>query len=380
MASKRDYYEILGVGKNASDEEIKKAYRKLAKKYHPDVNKDNSKEAEAKFKEVNEAYEVLSDSQKRTQYDQFGHAGVDPNGFGGGGFGGFGDMNFGDIGDIFETFFGGFGVNNRNKSAPRRGADIKYRQEITFEEAAFGTKKSININRLETCVNCKGSGAKPGTSPITCSACNGTGQVQYKRSTPFGQFIKTETCNQCHGEGKVISHACDICRGKGQVRKSIKVEISIPAGIDNDQIIRHTGLGDYGVKGGPPGDLYIEIMVKPHTLFKREGYNVICDMPITFVQAALGAEVEIPTLEGKVKKYIPEGTQSGTIFTLKSKGIPHVKGQGRGDQLVRMIVEVPKRLSDKQKEALIKFAEVSGDEIYEQRKSFFDKMKDALGM
>lgn len=378
----RDYYEILEVPKGASDEEIKKAYRKLAKKYHPDVNKENPKEAEAKFKEVNEAYEVLSDSQKRSAYDQFGHAGVDPNGFGGygSGFNGFGDINFGDIGDIFETFFGFGGGTSKKKGGPKRGTDIRVQQEITFEEAAFGIKKEVTISRMETCPNCNGSGAKPGTKPVTCSACNGAGQVQYKRATPFGQFVKTEVCSQCGGEGTVIPNPCEVCRGKGQTRKNIKVEINIPQGIDDGQIIRHTGLGDFGVKGGPPGDLYVTIRVKPHVLFKREGINVICDIPITFVHAALGAEIDVPTLDGKVKQMIPEGTQSGTVIRLKGKGIPQMRGHGRGDQLVRVVVEVPKKLNEKQKEILKQFADASGEEVYEQRKSFFDKMKDALGM
>lgn len=379
--AKRDYYEVLGVSKDATEEDLKKAYRKLAKQYHPDVNKDNSKQAEANFKEVNEAYEVLSDSQKRGAYDKFGHAGVDPNGFGGAGFGdynGFGDINFGDIGDIFETFFG-FGGNTKRKSGPQRGADIKYQVEISFEEAAFGVKKSLNINRLETCETCKGNGSKPGTNPVTCSACNGTGQVQYKRSTPFGQFVKTETCNQCHGEGKIILHYCDTCKGKGQVRKNIKVEINIPAGIDNGQIVRHSGFGDYGPKGGPAGDLYIEVRIRPHSLFKREGTTVTCEIPITFVHAALGGEMDIPTLDGKVRKNIPEGTQTGTIFTLKGKGIPSIKTGVRGDQLVKVVVEVPKKLNDKQRDLLIKFAEATGEEVYEERKGFFEKMKDVLG-
>lgn len=377
--SKRDYYEVLGVEKNATDEELKKAYRRLAKKYHPDVNTDNPKEAEAKFKEVNEAYEVLSDPQKRSNYNNFGHAGVDPNGFGGAGYGDFGDINFGDIGDIFETFFG-FGGNTKRKSGPQKGMDIKYQMTILFEEAAFGVKKSINVNRLEVCDTCKGTGSKPGTNPVTCSSCNGAGQVQYKRATPFGQFIKTEPCKQCHGEGKIILHACDTCKGKGQIRKNIKVEINVPAGIDSGQIIRHSGFGDYGIKGGPPGDLYVEIRVAPHALFKREGTNVLCDIPITFVHAALGGEMDIPTLDGKVRKIIPEGTQTDTVFTLKNKGIPNIKTGVRGDQLVRVIVEVPKKLNEKQREILLKFADATGEEVYEQRKTFFDKMKDVLGV
>lgn len=384
MANKRDYYEVLGVDKNASDADIKKAYRKLAKQYHPDVNPGDTV-AEAKFKEVNEAYEVLSDPQKRAQYDQFGHAGTDPNGFGGfGGFsGGFGDFDFGGIGDIFETFFGGGGFSGRSgrgRSGPQKGADLKYSMEVAFEEAAFGVEKEITVNRMEICGTCHGTGSKPGKSPATCKHCNGTGQIQYKQSTPFGQFVNIKTCDVCHGEGKIITDPCATCNGKGRVRNSRKIKISVPAGIDDGQTISLRGEGEPGLRGGPSGDLFITIRVKPHPLFQRQGNDVICEIPITFVQAALGAELEVPTLEGKVKYMVPEGTQTGTVFRLKAKGIPFIRGNGRGDQYVKVVVEVPRKLNEKQKEILREFAELSGDDYHEQRKSFFDKMKDALGM
>lgn len=378
--SKRDYYEVLGVGRGASDVDIKKAYRKLAKQYHPDVN-PGDKSAEAKFKEVNEAYEVLSDPQKKSRYDQFGHAGVDPNSFGGAGAG-FGDFDFGGIGDIFESFFGGggFGRSSRSRSGPQKGADLKYSMEISFEEAAFGTEKEITVNRHETCTSCKGTGAKEGTNPTTCKHCGGTGQVQYKQSTPFGQFVNVKTCDICRGEGKIIVDPCTTCNGKGKVRKTVKRMVSVPAGIDDGQTLSLRGEGDPGVKGGPNGDLYITINVRPHAIFKRQGNDVVCEMPITFTQAALGAELEVPTLDGRVKYNIQEGTQTGTIFRLRGKGIPYLRGNGRGDQYVKVEIDVPKKLNEKQKELLREFAEISGDDACEKRKSFFDKMKDALGM
>jgi len=382
VAEKRDYYEILGLDKNATDADIKKAYRKLAKKYHPDLN-PGDKTAEAKFKEVNEAYEVLSDPKKKAQYDRFGHAGMDNNGFGGfGGFsGGFEDFDFGGIGDIFESFFGGAGFGrSRTRNGPQKGADIKYSMEITFEEAAFGTEKEISINRMESCTTCGGSGAKPGTSPTTCTHCNGTGQIQYKQSTPFGQFVNVKTCDVCHGEGKIIVNPCQTCNGRGKVRKKVNIKVRIPAGIDDGQTISLRGEGEAGTRGGPSGDLFILIRVKPHALFKRQGNDVVCEIPITFVQAALGAELEVPTLDGKVRYNIPEGTQTGTVFRLRGKGIPYLRGSGRGDQYVKVHVEVPKKLNEKQKNALKEFAELIGDEVYEQRKGFFEKMRDALGM
>lgn len=379
MANKRDYYEVLEINKGANENEIKKAYRVLAKKYHPDVNPEN-KAAEAKFKEINEAYEILSDPQKRAKYDQYGHAGVDPNSYGG--FSGFEDFDLGGFGDIFESFFGnmGFGGSSRRRNGPEKGTDLKSFIEISFEEAAFGVEKEINVNRLESCTECEGTGAKKGTKPTVCNNCKGTGQVQYRQSTPFGQFVNVKNCDHCHGEGKIITNPCPSCQGRGKIKKSKKISIKVPAGIDNEQIISLRGEGEAGVRGGPSGDLYIVVNVKQHPIFKREGNNVICEVPITFTQAALGAEIEVPTLDGKVKYSIQEGTQTGTVFRLKNKGIPNLRGSGRGDQFVKVNIEVPKSLNDKQKELLKQFAEMTGEEAHLMRKNFFDKMKDVLGM
>ncbi len=379
MAAKRDYYEILGVDRSASSSEIKKAYRKLAKKYHPDVN-PGDKAAEAKFKEANEAYEVLSDDQKRTRYNQYGHAGVDSNGFGGAG--GFGDFDFGGFGDIFDTFFGGggFGSSTQRSNGPQRGGDIRVNVEITFEEAAFGVEREVNIHRNENCDECHGSGAKPGTEAKKCSTCHGSGQVRVKQSTPFGQFVNVKTCDACHGEGTIITTPCTTCHGKGKVRKSRKIEINIPAGIDDGQTISLRGEGNPGTKGGPSGDLFIFVQVKTHPLYKRQGTDVICEIPITFADATLGAEIEVPTLDGKVKYSLHEGTQTSSVFRLKNKGIPHIRGYGRGDQYVKVVVEVPKNLTKKQKELLREFAELAGEDNHEQRKGFFKKMKSALGI
>ena len=380
--SKRDYYEVLEIEKNASEAEIKKAYRKMAKLYHPDVN-HNDKTTEAKFKEVNEAYEVLSNPQKRSQYNQYGHAGLDPNGYGGGAGGGFGDFDFGGIGDIFESFFGGgggFGRSSRTRNGPQKGADLKYAMEITFEEAAFGVEREISANRNEACTTCNGSGSKPGTTPSTCSHCNGSGQIQFKQNTPFGQFVNSRTCDVCKGEGKIIINPCTTCNGKGNIRKTAKINLKVPAGIDDGQTISMRGEGEPGSKGGPTGDLYVTIRVKKHSIFKRQGNDVLIDMPITFVQAALGSEFEVPTIDGKVKYSIPEGTQTGSVFRLKNKGIPYLRGSGRGDQYIKVDVEVPKKLNDKQKNILKEFADISGDDNHEQRRGFFEKMKDALGI
>lgn len=382
MANKRDYYEVLGVDKSASDADIKKAFRKLAKQYHPDVN-PGDKVSEAKFKEVNEAYEILSNPDKRAKYDQFGHAGTDPNGFGGGGFGGFGDFDMGGFGDIFESFFGGSGFGRsggKNRRGPQKGADLKYAFEIAFEEAAFGMEKEITINRMENCTTCGGTGSKPGKEASTCKHCNGTGQVQYKQNTPFGQFVNVKACDVCRGEGKIIVDPCNACAGKGKVRKSAKIKVNVPAGIDDGQIISLRGEGEPGVKGGPSGDLYITIKVRNHPIFQRQGNDVICEIPITFVQAALGSELEVPTLDGKVKYSIPEGTQTASVFRLRGKGIPFLRGNGRGDQYVKVNVEVPKRLNDRQKAILKEFSDLSGDDVHDQRKSFFEKMKNVLGM
>ncbi len=378
--SKRDFYEVLGIGKDSTDADVKKAYRKLAKQFHPDVNTDD-KTAESKFKEINEAYEILSDSQKRARYDQYGHAGVDPNGFGGAGAG-FGDFDFGGIGDIFESFFGGsgFGRSTRSRSGPQKGADLKYSMEISFEEAAFGLERELTVKRNAFCSSCGGSGARAGTSPEACKHCNGTGQVQYKQSTPFGQFINVKSCEVCRGEGKIILNQCTDCSGKGRIRKTTKIKLNVPAGIDDGQTISLRGEGDPGSKGGPAGDLFVTINVKPHVLFKRQANDIICEMPITFVQAVLGAELEVPTLDGKVKYSMPEGTQTGSIFRLKGKGIPYLRGNGRGDQYIKVEIEVPKKLNEKQKAILKEFADISSDDMHENRKGFFDKMKDALGM
>ena len=372
---KRDYYEVLGVSKGASDDEIKKAYKKLARKYHPDLNPDN-KEAEEKFKEANEAYEILSDREKRGRYDQFGHAGVDPNfGAGGGGFDG--SFDFGDLGDIFGSFFGGgFGGGRRsNPNAPQRGESIRLSLILSFEEAAFGCEKAVTVERLEPCPSCQGSGCAEGTTPEVCPDCHGTGTVQVRRQTPMGVFATSPPCTRCGGKGKIIHQPCRECRGAGSVRKRKTIQASIPAGIDNGQTISIRGQGNAGKNGGPAGDLLVTITVRPHEIFRRDGTSVLCEAPITFAQAALGAELEIPTIDGKVKYDIPEGTQSGTVFRLKGKGIPSINGRGRGDQYVTVYIETPRNLSKEQKEALRKFAETMGDENYEERKGFFGKGK-----
>ena len=374
MADKRDYYEVLGVSKNASDDEIKKAHRKLAKKYHPDLNKDNPEAAE-KFKELNEAYEVLSDKDKKAKYDQFGFAGVDPNyGGGAGGFGGFGGFDMGDLSDIFGSFFGGGSTRSR-RNAPQRGETLQQRVMLSFEEAAFGCEKEINLERVELCDTCGGSGAAPGTTPETCSNCGGTGTVQQRRQTPMGVFATTSPCPRCGGKGKMISSPCKSCNGTGQVRKRKTIKVSIPAGIDNGQIISLRGQGNAGKNGGPSGDLQIIISVQSHPLFRRDGTNVYCDAPITFTQAVLGGELEIPTIDGKVKYEIPEGTQTGTTVRLRGKGIPNVNGRGRGDQFVTVHIETPRNLNREQKEALRKFSESLKEHNYKERKSFFEKFK-----
>ena len=374
---KRDYYEVLGVSRGASEDEIKKAYKKMARKYHPDLN-PGDKTAEEKFKEVNEAYEVLSDADKKARYDQYGHAGVDPN-FGAGGFGGGfdGSFDFGDLGDIFGSFFGGgFGGGRRaNPNAPQRGESIRMSIAISFEEAAFGCEKAVTVERYETCDTCHGNGCAPGTSPEVCPDCHGTGTVQVRRQTPMGVFATSSPCPKCGGKGRIIHQPCKDCRGSGMVRKKKTIQASIPAGIDNGQTISIRGQGNAGKNGGPAGDLLITITVRPHELFRREGTSVLCEAPITFTQAVLGAELEIPTIDGKVKYTLPEGTQSGTTFRLKGKGIPSINGRGRGDQYVTVYIETPKNLNKEQKEALKKFAETMGESNYEEQKKFFKKFK-----
>ena len=376
---KRDYYEVLGVGRSASDDEIKKAYRKLAKQYHPDLNPGN-KEAEQKFKEINEAYEVLSDKDKKARYDQFGHAGVDPNfgAGGGGGFGGFdGSFDFGDLGDIFGSFFGGgFGGGSRaSRNGPQRGESLRVGLTISFEEAAFGCEKEVTVDRVDQCPTCKGSGCEPGTTPEVCTQCGGSGQVQQRRQTPMGVFATTTTCPKCGGRGKIIHSPCKDCNGTGQQRKRKTIQVNIPAGIDNGQTISLRGQGNAGRNGGPAGDLLITVTVRPHQLFRREGNDVLCEAPITFTQAVLGGEMEIPTIDGKVKYDIPEGTQTGTTFRLRGKGIPNLNGRGRGDQYVTVYIETPRNLNREQKEALKKFSQSLGEHNYEARKNFFSKFK-----
>ena len=372
---KRDYYEVLGITKGASEDEIKKAYKKMARKYHPDLN-PGDKEAEEKFKEVNEAYEVLSDPDKKARYDQYGHAGVDPN-FGAGGAGFDGSFDFGDLGDIFGSFFGGgFGGGRRtNPNAPQRGESIRMSLSISFEEAAFGCEKEVTVDRMEQCGACHGSGCAPGTSPEVCPDCHGSGQVQVRRQTPMGVFASTSPCPKCGGKGQIIHQPCKDCHGTGSARKRKTIQASIPAGIDNGQTISIRGQGNAGKNGGPAGDLLITITIRPHELFRREGTSVLCEAPITFAQAVLGAELVIPTIDGKVKYDLPEGTQSGTTFRLKGKGIPSINGHGRGDQYVTVYIETPRNLNKEQKEALRKFAETMGDNNYEERKKFFKKFK-----
>ncbi len=368
---KRDYYEVLGVGRNATEAEIKKAYRKMAKENHPDLHPGDTA-AEARFKEVNEAYEVLSDPDKKARYDQYGHAGVDPNFGAGAGAGGF---DFGDLGDIFGSFFGGFGGWRTNPNAPQRGESIRQNVAISFEEAAFGCEKEVTVDRDETCGTCHGSGCEPGTTPEVCPDCHGTGTVQVRRQTPMGVFATSSPCGRCGGKGKINHQPCKDCQGSGSVRSRKKIKASIPAGIDDGQTISIRGQGHAGKNGGPAGDLLITVTVRPHELFRREGTSVLCSAPITFAQAVLGAELEIPTIDGKVKYTLPEGTQSGTTFRLKGKGIPSINGRGRGDQYVTVYIETPQNLNKEQKEALKKFAQTLGEGNYEENKKFFRKFK-----
>ena len=373
--NKRDYYEVLGVAKGASEDEIKKAYRQMAKKYHPDLN-PGDKEAEARFKEVNEAYEVLSDSQKKARYDQYGHAGVDPN-FGAGGYQGYGfdGMDI-DLGDIFSSFFGGGGARRSNPNAPRRGSDVSASVVISFEEAARGCKKQVDVRLVDTCSDCRGSGAAKGSAPKPCPACNGTGQERRQQRTPFGVIQTQSVCSRCRGKGKIIDKPCSTCSGTGQVRRPSSVGINIPAGIADGQVITIRGKGNAGTNGGPAGDLEIQVAVRPHPVFEREGYDVHCELPLTFAQMALGAEVQVPTLDGTVPYTVREGTQPGETFRLKGKGFPYINGRGRGDEVVRVTVEVPKNLTSEQKKLLHAFEESLGDKNYQKRRSFFDKLRD----
>lgn len=359
----KDYYETLGVDKNASADEIKSAYRKLAKKYHPDVNSGDD-EAAQKFKEVNEAYQVLSDDQKRKQYDTFGNA--DANGFGGfgggaGGFSGFGGFDstgfegFSGFSDIFENIFGG-GMRSHSATGPQRGSNIRVRMKLTFEEAAFGVSKEIKVTRKEECTACKGTGAKDGSERRTCPTCNGTGEERVQQNTIFGNMINVQTCHQCHGEGTIVDNPCDKCNGSGTITTTQTLSVKIPAGIDDGQVLTVRGEGNAGKKGGPAGDLLVEINVKPHKLFERAGSNLLLNLKINMIDAALGEEVEVPTLKEKVRYKIPEGTQSGTVFKLKGQGIKHLNSNRMGDLYVRVNVEIPKHVNDKQKKLLQEFA------------------------
>lgn len=375
---KRDYYEVLGVQKGASADDIKKAYRKTAKKYHPDLN-PGDKAAEEKFKECNEAYEVLSDPEKKARYDQFGFAGVDPSygagqgGFGGG-FGGFGD-DF-DLGDIFSSFFGGAGgFGGRNPNAPQRGRDIQVSVSLTFEEAAKGCKKTVDISRVENCSECSGTGAAKGTSPKTCPQCGGRGVVNVQTRTAFGVMNTQRPCTNCGGSGKIIETPCQKCGGKGKVRRRTKVDVSIPAGIDNNQVVNIRGQGDTGFNGGPAGDLKIVIGIKRHKYFERDGFNVWFSKHVSIVEASLGAELQVPTLDGDVKYNMPAGTQPGEVFKLSGKGITRLNSIGRGDEFVKIIVDIPKNLTEEQKNILKEFDKNYIPPKENKKDGFFDKFK-----
>lgn len=383
MADERDYYEVLGVSKGASEDEIKKAFKKQARKYHPDLHPDD-KECEEKFKEINKAYDVLSDSEKRQRYDQFGHAGVDPN-YGGGFSGGFngGGFGFDDLGDLFGSFFGG-GMRSQRRSnvnAPRRGQDISANVNLSFMEACEGKKCDVKINCMSKCPDCNGTGSADGSAPAKCPDCNGMGSVNVSQRTPFGEISTVKTCPKCGGKGTVNTNPCKKCGGTARVRTTKTINVDIPAGIDDGQILRVGGKGDCGLNGGPAGDLNVIISVRPHPIFERHGSDIHCEIPITFTQAALGDEITVPTIDGNVKYTIAEGTQTGTVFRLKNKGVKKIRRSDRGDQYVKVNIEVPKNLSHSQKEHLKKFAESmkdGDDKNYQKRKGFFEKMKDAF--
>lgn len=381
--AKRDYYEVLGISRSASQDEIKKAYRRLALRYHPDKNPDNSKEAEEKFKEVSEAYKVLSDSEKRQIYDQYGHAGLEAEVGAGPGFGGFefdpfkifeevfGRQSYG--GDLFGDFFGGRSRTRAGEAEP--GRDLHYTLGIVFDEAAFGAEKDIQIPRHETCSTCTGSGIKPGSQPQTCPTCQGSGYVAISQ----GFFSMTRTCTQCRGRGTIIKDPCRDCRGTGRVKRTRKVKVKIPAGVDHGSRLRLAGEGEAGFRGGPPGDLYIGLRVRSHSIFKRDGNNIVCEVPISFAQAALGAEIKVPTLNGRVRVKIPPGTQTNKIFRLKGQGVPYLRSSGRGDQWVKVVVETPVNLTGEQKELLMKFQELSRDSEQPRIRDFLGKIKQIFG-
>ena len=374
--SKRDYYEVLGVGKNATDDELKKAYRQQAKKYHPDLNPGDAA-AEAKFKEVNEAYAVLSDSQKRAQYDRFGHEAVDGSGGFGGGAGGFYSAQDIDLGDIFSSFFGGgFGRSSRQKTGPQRGANLKYGMTLSFMEAAFGCERDITISKEDLCSACKGSGAQPGTTPETCPSCRGAGRVQQQTQTLFGMTMVTKACPMCSGRGTVIKTPCSACSGKGRRKIKKTLHIKVPAGVDTGDLYPIRGEGEPGTNGGGYGDLYVEFRVSKHEVFARNGMNTSCDVPVSMTQAALGGEIEVPTIDGTVKHMLKEGTQPGDTYTFNGKGIPNKTNPSmRGNHTVRFVIEVPTRLSDLQKAKLREFESTLTDRNYVKRNGFFAKIK-----
>ena len=372
---KRDYYQVLGLQKGASDTEIKKAFRKLAKESHPDVNPGNQ-EAEARFKELNEAYEVLSDPEKKAKYDQFGHAGVDPNfGASGGPFGGsYGGMDF-DLGDIFNTFFGGsFGGAATGRRGPRKGEDIRVNLNLSFVEAAFGCEKELSIPTIVSCDPCEGVGAEKGSTPETCSKCRGTGTVNVQRRTAFGVMNTSSPCQPCSGTGKIIQKPCTTCKGKGKLRKTQKISVKIPAGIDDGQIVSISGKGNVGTNGGPAGDVLVAVNMRPHETFERDGYSVLSRVRVSVVQAMLGDELEVETLDGKVKYTMPDGTQSGTVFRLKGRGVPYLNSSGRGDHYITVIVDIPGKLNQEQRELLTKFGESLGESVT-AKQGFFEKRK-----
>jgi len=374
MATKRDYYEVLGVGRSASKEEIKKVYRQLARQYHPDVN--HAPDAETRFKEINEAYEVLSDAEKRTTYDRFGHVGP-----GGLGFGGF-DFGFRDPFEIFEEVFGrGFGFRTSTRRGPRRGADLRYDLHLTFEEAAFGCEKEIEAMRYEPCPACNGSGAEPGTSAVRCSKCNGSGQVRQVQRSILGSFVSVTTCPACHGEGETIALPCSRCSGQRQVYVSRKLSVTIPAGVDSGTQIRLAGEGEVGERGGPPGNLYVVLDVEPHPVFQRRGDDILVALQVNVAQATLGAQVKVPTLEGEEEISIPAGTQGGTILRMRKKGVPHLRQDGRGDELVMVRVAVPTKLSREQKTLFQELAKTLDPEaVWQDKRSFVDDLRELFGL
>ncbi|MGQ9676763.1 MAG: molecular chaperone DnaJ [Chloroflexota bacterium] len=373
MSAKRDYYDVLGVSRGASEDDIRRAFRRLARQYHPDVNKEPG--AEARFKEINEAYEVLCDPQKRRNYDVFGHAGTRGFDVGAGGF-----ENFG-FEDIFETFFG-MGRATTTRRAPQRGADLRYDLTISFEEAVFGCEKELEIPRWEQCGDCNGTGAEPGSQPTRCPKCNGSGELRHAQRSIFGQFVNITVCDRCHGEGSILTTPCQKCRGTGRVRSTRRIVVTIPAGVDDNARIRLSGEGEMGTRQGPRGDLYVHLNVQPHQFFKRQGNDLICEVPINFTQAALGDVIEIPTVDGpKAKVRIPAGTQSGSVFRVKDKGVPYLGSDGRGSLQVRVTVEIPKTLTEEQRALLVKLSKSFGLSVTPQDgKRFLGKVKDVLGV